>query len=122
MPSVHVTKQGIFKHHFQVDAMGITDVSDNSNIVETPIILVSEEPAVTEPSRLPDERLIVLPGMPARHPALAITTHLSANNWVDSPIKYSVSPCPIFQCTGECRQEAKQDVSLKAHVVRGKGR
>ena len=91
---------------------------DNPNTIQVPIIQVSEEPAATESSRLPDKVLLVPPSVPhpARHPALSITTHLFGSS--ATPIKYSIaSPRPIF-CTGRCREEPENDVELKADVVR----
>jgi hypothetical protein len=93
---------------------------DNLNTIQVPIIQVSEEPAATESSKLPDRVLLVPPNVPhlARHPALSITTHLFGSS--ATPIQYSVeSPLPIF-CTGRCREELENDVELKADVVRAR--
>ena len=93
---------------------------DDSNTIQVPAIQVSEEQAVTEPSRLPEKVTLVPPSAPhlARHPALSITTHLFGSS--ANPIKYSmVSPSPIF-CTGRCREEPEGEVELKADVVRAR--
>ena len=89
-----------------------------SNTIQVPAILVSDDQAATESSRLPDKVLLVPPSVPhlVRHPALSITTHLFGD--AATPIEYSTeSPYPIF-CTGRCREEPERDVEQKADVVR----
>jgi hypothetical protein len=99
------------------------DIADNSNTIQKPVIQVSEEPAAESlRPQPPNKELLVLPSVLGRHPSLSITTHLSANNWVDSsatPIEYPVSPRPIY-CTGGCREQSERDVEPKADVVRDK--
>ena len=63
------------------------------------------------------------PGVPKlrQHPTLSIIPE-SAGNWVgssDSPLKYMVSPRPIY-CTGRCREEFEGRADLRADVVRDK--
>ena len=97
-----------------------TEITDNSNTIQVPVIHVSEEPAATESSRLPDKVSLVPPSVPhlARHPPLSITTHLFSSS--ATPIMYSISsPHPIY-CTGRCREDPESDVKLKADVVRAR--